>query len=481
MERDREEWRRPWTAAEVAAQPLPGRDVAATRRAWEPAVTGPGTSPYAALDGAYDVVADAVSRDGTYGRPPRDRAADPAALAWAMPPASATPAPQPAAAPRRRSGFATLLLGLVGGVAGALLTLAALGVDVAAVLVSAATPDGVASALSPAGQSGPLGSAETSVPSAPAPLPGGTGELIPDVAEAVLPSVVRINVSSSRDRAQQGSLGSGVIYRADGYIITNHHVIEGATEVEVRLANGEWLRATIVGSDELNDLAVLRIDRDGLPAISLRPEGEPLRVGETVVAIGSPFGFDSTVTAGIISALNRDLRIPGTQASIPSVIQTDAAINPGNSGGALVDLRGRLVGINTAIVSRSGSSEGVGFAVSFEQVVVSSDQLIVQGFVRQPLLGITGQDISAEAAVAFGLTDRRGAVVESVQPGSAAALAGFRIGDVVVAAGAQRINSMADLVAAVRRRTPGDDLAFTVVRDGQRIILDVVLGERPRG
>jgi S1-C subfamily serine protease len=164
------------------------------------------------------------------------------------------------------------------------------------------------------------------------------------MAERVLPTVVRINVSGSESLTEANALGSGVIYRSDGYIITNHHVIEGASAVEVLLANGDRLEADIVGSDPLNDLAVLRVDREGLPVIDLRPDSERLRVGETVVAIGSPFGLDATVTSGIISALNRDLRVPGSPDVIPAVIQTDAAINPGNSGGALVDLQGRLVG-----------------------------------------------------------------------------------------------------------------------------------------
>jgi S1-C subfamily serine protease len=287
------------------------------------------------------------------------------------------------------------------------------------------------------------------------------------------------------DITGSGALGSGVIYRSDGYIVTNHHVIQGASAVEVLLSNGDRYAAEIIGSDELNDLAVLRIDRDGLPAIDLRPTEEPVRVGETVVAIGSPFGLDATVTSGIISALNRDLRIPGSPEVIPAVIQTDAAINPGNSGGALVDLQGRLVGINTAIVSRTGVNEGVGFAVPVRQAIVSSDQLIDQGFVRYPLLGITGTDISAEVAAAFGLTNRRGAVVDTVQQGSGAESGGMRSGDVIVAVDGLPLRSMADLVAEVRRRAPGMTVTFDVLRrDGsgpaEPLTVEAVLGERPR-
>ena len=291
---------------------------------------------------------------------------------------------------------------------------------------------------------------------------------------------MRINVSGSVDLSGSGALGSGVIYRSDGFIITNHHVIEGAAAVEVLLANGDRLEAEIVGSAVLNDLAVLRIDRIGLPAIDLRPDDDPLRVGETVVAIGSPFGLDATVTSGIISALNRDLRIPGGPDVIPAVIQTDAAINPGNSGGALVDLQGRLVGINTAISSQTGVNEGVGFAVPVRQAIVSADQIIAQGFVRYPLLGITGTDISAAVAERFALSSRRGAVVETVVDGSGAALGGMRVGDVIVAVDGLPLRSMSDLVAEVRRRAPGMTVTFDVVRDGGPVVIEVVLGERPR-
>jgi S1-C subfamily serine protease len=165
---------------------------------------------------------------------------------------------------------------------------------------------------------------------------------------------------------------------------------------------------------------------------------------------------------------------------IPAVIQTDAAINPGNSGGALVDLQGRLVGINTAIMSRSGSNSGVGFAVAVQQAVTSSDQLIAQGFVRYPLLGITGTDVTAQIAESFGLDNRRGAVVDSVVPGSGADVAGMRTRDLIIAVDGSPLRSMADLVAEVRRRVPGDVVSFEVLRGDERLRIDVVLGERPR-
>jgi S1-C subfamily serine protease len=320
---------------------------------------------------------------------------------------------------------------------------------------------------------------------------GDAGSVVPAVAQAVTPSVVRIDVVGGTAAANplggpgvSPALGSGVIYRSDGYILTNHHVVDGAEEVRVRLSSGDILDAEVVGSDELNDLAVLRVERTGLPAINVRSADEPLLVGETVIAIGSPFGLDASVTTGIISALNREIGVDeaeeGGRLVIPSVIQTDAAINPGNSGGALVDARGQLVGINTAILTRSGASQGVGFAVSAEQAIASADQLIEEGFVRHPLLGIAGIDVTPEVAEEFGLEASRGAVVDSVQEGSGADDAGMRSGDIIVGIDGEPLVTMSELVAEVRRRAPGDVLTLTIVRDGEELDVEVTLGERPR-
>ena len=312
---------------------------------------------------------------------------------------------------------------------------------------------------------------------------GDGGTIVPGVAQAVTPSVVTIDVTGSDVGGQGGSLGSGVIYRSDGFILTNHHVIEPAmdsdVDVTVRLASGDIIDAELIGSDELNDLAVLQVDRTGLPAINLRPGDEPLVVGETVVAIGAPFGLETSVTAGIISALNREIRIDVTQV-IPSVIQTDAAINPGNSGGALVDAQGRLIGINTAILSRSGANQGVGFAVSWEQAISSADQLIEQGFVRQPLLGVTGSDVTPEIAEDFGLPASRGAVIDSVQPGTGADDADLRPGDIIVEFNGEPLATMSQLVAEVRRLSPDDTVDLVLIRDGERIEVEVTISERPR-
>jgi len=456
MQRDRDEWRRPWVEGRTD---LPGTPSAGTSTA------GTAARPQSSgLDGAFDLVVDVPRVSDTFGRVATPDVAAPTGAAYASPTAAmagvvAAPAPV-RRGPARLVGL--VVLALLAGAAGSLVTLAVVEVPDVAAPVASITPT-----------AGPS-------PAPPSPFSGTTREeLIPQVAEAVLPSVVRINVGGA-SAFGDAALGSGVIYRSDGYIITNNHVIEPGGSIEVRLANGDRLEAELIGIDPLNDLAVLRIDRTDLPAIRLRPNSEPLRVGETVVAIGSPFGLDATVTAGIISALNRDINVPNSDDSIPAAIQTDAAINPGNSGGALVDLNGQLIGINTAIVSRSGANEGVGFAVSAQQAVSSTDQLIEQGFVRHPLLGIMGMDVTQEIADAFGLEDRRGAVVESVAPGSAADLGGMLVGDIVLTVDGADLRNMSDLVAEVRRRAPGQRVRFLVLRAGERVELSVVLGERPR-
>lgn len=373
----------------------------------------------------------------------------------------------PASQPRRGSVAGVLAVALIGGVVGA-------GAVVGAQQLLATDSDQTTS--------------ESQTLAAPTIEPLTEGSVVPAVAEAVTPSVVRIDVSTSDPAAMMGmgGLGSGVIYRSDGYVLTNHHVIDAADDVIVRLASGEVLEAEVVGSDELNDLAVLEVDGDELPEINVRSvDEEPLVVGETVVAIGSPFGLDASVTTGIISALDREIRLDeqdaaGGMLTIPSVVQTDAAINPGNSGGALVDAQGRLVGVNTAILSNTGTSQGVGFAVSAEQALVSADQLIDEGFVRHPLLGVTGIDVTPDVAEQFDLSANQGAIVESVQEGTGADEADVRPGDLIVAVDGEQLATMGELVAEVRRHAPGDVLSLEMLRDGEQITVDVELGERPR-
>ncbi|MFN2557928.1 MAG: S1C family serine protease [Nitriliruptorales bacterium] len=312
------------------------------------------------------------------------------------------------------------------------------------------------------------------------------GAVVPVVAEAVTPSVVRIDrlgVSGLRGIPESG-LGSGVIYRSDGYIITNHHVIDGADLLQVKYANGESETARVAGTDPLTDIAVLRVERGGLPAINVRRD--PVVVGELAIAIGSPFGLDATVTAGVVSALNRSIEAPVASGviAIPNVLQTDAAINPGNSGGALVDRNGRLIGINSAILSANGGvlggpagNVGVGFAISAEDAVAVADKLITQGFVRHARLGIRAGDLTPSTARQFGIEVTQGVLISDVEAGAPAAAAGLRSGDVVVAVEGEPVTSMARLTAVIRSREPGDRLRLTILREGRQMDLDAVLGE----
>jgi S1-C subfamily serine protease len=289
---------------------------------------------------------------------------------------------------------------------------------------------------------------------------------VPEIARAVLPSVAQVEVG-------QGS-GSAVIYRADGYLVTNNHVVAQSTGgVQVILADGRRRDAQVVGTAPFTDLAVLKIDEQGLPDATFAsnvPE-----IGSTAVAIGSPFGLDATVTAGVVSATDRELQSP--DESLGGLIQTDAAINPGNSGGALADDRGRIIGINTAILSGSGTNAGVGFAVPATSVTAVADQLIENGEVRPGFLGINGQDVLPEAADAFGVPE--GAVIVEVVPNSAAADAGLRAEDVIVEFDGEPIDSMLGLSSRVLVHQPGDDVTVKFVRNGQEQQVTVTLGERP--
>ncbi len=300
---------------------------------------------------------------------------------------------------------------------------------------------------------------------------------VPEIARTVLPSVAQVEVG-------QGS-GSAVIYRSDGYLITNNHVIAGggqarntqsggiAGPIQVILADGVRRDAEVVGTAPEADLAVLRIDEQDLPAATFA-EDLP-EIGSTAVAVGSPFGLDASVTAGIISATDRDLR--GGGGSLGGLVQTDAAINPGNSGGALADDRGRIIGINTAIYSGSGTNSGVGFAVPAATVTALADQLIDTGEVNSGFLGIEGQDVTAEAAEAFGVPE--GAVIVNVTEGSAAAQAGLQAEDVIVGFDGEEIDSMLGLSSRVILRQPGDEVTVRYVRDGEERQTTVTLGERP--
>jgi putative serine protease PepD len=293
--------------------------------------------------------------------------------------------------------------------------------------------------------------------------------LVARVAAVVLPSVVRIDVGGGFGSS---GLGSGVIYRSDGYIVTNNHVIENASSIQVTLPDGRRMDAEVVGTAAPRvDIALLKVDATDLrPAVFGTTEG--LQVGEVAVAVGTPFGLDATVTAGVISALHRTT--PG-QTGFPDAIQTDAPINPGNSGGALADARGTVIGINTAIASQSGASAGIGFAIPVEIVRKVADELIATGKVEFAYLGISGDN----------LPGRAGARVREVTPGGPAEEAGLRAGDIIIRIDEIEIRSMEELIGLLAERSVGEQVTVTFLRDagGQQreMEVEVTLGTFPSG
>lgn len=274
---------------------------------------------------------------------------------------------------------------------------------------------------------------------------------------------------------QTGS-GSGFILDGEGHVITNHHVISDADFVQVRLFDGREFDAEIVGSDPNTDVAVLKIDPEDdetLP-ISTLGQSDPLQVGDWVLALGSPFGLESTVTAGIVSAKGRQLGRGGS--SLEAYIQTDAAINPGNSGGPLVDLSGRVVGINTAILG-GPSFVGYGFAIPIDLAQRVVSDILEYGHVRRPQLGVSVGDITAVDAEAYGLDEVRGAEVAAVQEDTPAEAAGLQAGDVILALDGEPITNATDLTTALAQRRPGDEVSLSIVRNRKTIEVAVKLGE----
>jgi serine protease DegQ len=275
---------------------------------------------------------------------------------------------------------------------------------------------------------------------------------------------------------QMASLGSGVIVSADGYILTNYHVVEGADEIEVGLADGRKAAASIVGTDPETDLAVIRIKTDKLPVIVLG-DTNAVRVGDVVLAIGNPFGVGQTVTLGIVSALGRNnLHINHFE----NFIQTDAAINFGNSGGALVDTRGNLLGINSAIYSQTGGSVGIGFAIPVSTAKNVLDSIVKHGQVVRGWIGIESQDITPELADSFGLGRDSGAIIAGVVRGGPADRAGMRPGDILLAVDGKKVSSTNDMLNLIAELPPGGKSKMTVMRKNRQSILDVTVGRRPR-
>ena len=325
-----------------------------------------------------------------------------------------------------------------------------------------------------------------SVPEASGNIP--EAEPVARVASQVQPSVVQINVESTQETPfgprSRGGIGSGVIYRTDGYIITNAHVVRGADTVSVAFADGSTERGQVVGSSRETEIAVVKVDRDGLPAAKFADSGD-LLVGQLAVAIGSPEGFESTVSSGVVSGISREFPPELTQGQIvPSLvdlIQTDAAISPGSSGGALANRSGEIIGINVAYLPPAQTGAvNIGFAIPSDTATPVADQLIETGEVSTPFIGVRLADLSPEAARRFDTGAGSGAIVAGVEPGSAAADAGVRREDIITALGGEQVENTADLLGSLRGYRPGDTVELSVVRDGDSQTLPVTLGEAPR-
>jgi len=303
-----------------------------------------------------------------------------------------------------------------------------------------------------------------------------------DVPLIPLPSDPELNrlfrgLPGFTQRRQSGSLGSGVIVRSDGYVLTNYHVVEAADSIRVALSDGREADARVVGADPETDLAVLKIGLPKLQAISFESD-EALRVGDIVLAIGNPFGVGQTTTLGIVSALGRNRLGINIYENF---IQTDAAINPGNSGGALVDAQGRLVGINTAIYSETGGSLGIGFAIPAKTAERILEEIIQSGKVTRGWLGIEPQEITPELMRAFKLERQEGVIVAGVLRGGPAHRAGLRVGDIVLALEDTAVRDSIEFLNAIAPMNPGAIVTLTVLREGVAYKVKVEVGERPVG
>jgi S1-C subfamily serine protease len=368
---------------------------------------------------------------------------------------------------RRRVGLVALAValalvsGLAGGVAGVV-----------------ATRDGGL-----LGQETPATGAEGS-PTAAVAAPPGTagGERLQQVLGAVLPAVVKVEARSDSGKAT----GSGVIFASEGYVLTNAHVVDEAQTIGITLSTSELLRARFVGRDLRNDLAVLKVRRTGLTAATVGRSAD-LRVGDAAIVVGSPFGFQSSVTTGIVSALHRVVKVPATEdggvgRELVDAIQTDAAINPGNSGGALANGSGEVVGISTAIAT-NGDTEanaGVGFAIPIDEALEVARALVGRKPIKVPFLGAElDTDLSPEDIDRYRLGNRAGALVGLVRPGSPAAKAGLRRGDLVVRFGNQQVGAADQLTVALRQSRIGAPVPVTVLRRGRQLVLRATPIDQP--
>jgi len=333
----------------------------------------------------------------------------------------------------------------------------------------------------PAPTPGPAPVPSTPLPPAGTVRVGSEESVIISVVKQVRPSVVNINteaqVSTPFGLFPEKGAGSGVIVRPDGYILTNNHVVQGANDIKVTLIGGRTLTGRVIGTDPYADLAVIRVStQDALPAAQLGSSGN-LQVGQLAIAIGNPFGLGSTVTTGVVSALNRNIELPNVM--VENLIQTSAAINPGNSGGALVDSSGRVIGINTAIIP---NAQGIGFAIPSDVARVEMDQLIATGRVVRPWIGVIyGGQIDPEIARANNLVADHGILVRQVEKDAPAARAGVQPGDIIVAVNGERIEGWNDFVREIVSKKVGETVTLTVIRDTTRRTIPVVLAPRPAG
>ena len=376
---------------------------------------------------------------------------------------------------KKRGGGGTFLIALVASIIGALLVLTAMpwafGVNpwdlVRGELRNAGTEEDV-----------------EGIVKLVSPTEGATH--VADIAVKVTPSIVNIDIRTAPQRGlffdvgpQEGT-GSGVIYKEDGYIITNNHVIQDAQEITVRLASGQELTGTKVGADPETDIAVVKIEKAGLPALKLG-DSDKLVVGELCVAVGSPFGFEQSVTAGIISALNRNISADSQQGVtvLTDLIQTDAAINPGNSGGALCDSSARLIGINAVIASAAGGSEGVGFAIPINTAQKVADDIIAGRPVSHPYIGILGQTVTDTIAEQYELPVSDGAYITRVVPDGPADKAGIKTGDIIVEIDGKPVKGMDEIISEVRGRNVGDTVSLTYYDGNEKKTVDVTLEKKP--
>jgi Do/DeqQ family serine protease len=325
----------------------------------------------------------------------------------------------------------------------------------------------------------------------PGEVPAGSFRL---AAKKSAAAVVSINTSKAAKKSIHGNdpwfkffygeqgnspqvgLGSGVIVSASGYILTNNHVVESADEIEVVLNDGRQAKAKIIGTDPDSDLALLKIDLDRLPVIVLG-NSDTLQVGDQVLAIGNPFGVGQTVTGGIVSALGRNQLGINT---FENFIQTDAAINPGNSGGALVDTQGQLLGINTAIYSRSGGSLGIGFAIPVTTAKWVMEGIVKDGQVTRGWIGVEPNELSPELAETFGTKATQGVVIVGVLQNGPAAKSGIRPGDVILSVADRPVGNVSELLSSVASLKPGAPSKFKLIRRDKNVELDVTPGVRPK-